>query len=351
MPMYDEVGMIQDSFDFRIVNNSNYKVEYTLYLADITDSIKEKLSYQDVKYYLTRDNQDLKLELLSERTDDIIDSGIIRANQTNNYSLRLWIDSKVEKNESIYNKTLAFQLVVKVTEHIPENYTIVYHTGTDEVIGNQTKVEDKNLALSSPSSLKENRIFLGWSKEENGNLDYPVGEEYKENNDANLYAVWGMNYLYNRGNQFTSDTGGWTYKRVNQTDPGDSYSFGSSYIEWKETSNTTYGSGEFQISSFVNLQYAKAIEFEYTVPTATPTTIGDGSWRYPNVDFSLTNSSGNRVAYKRDSFSVANNNLVTSLANIDGDELSSVKLYVRCYTASSLNNNMVFRLYSARVIY
>lgn len=351
MPMYDEVGKLQESFNFRLINTSNYKVDYTLHLSDITASSKEKLKYQDVKYYLTKNSQDEKLELLSERTEDIIDHGVIASNQVINYTLRFWIDSKVENNGDINSKTLSFRLIAKATEHTPENYTITYHTGTDEVIDTQTKVEDEDMILPTPTMIKDNYTFLGWSKEEDGNLDYPKNEPFTENIQTDLYAVWGINYLYNRGNQFTSDTGGWNYTRVNTREPGDSYSFESSYIQFSKTNNLTYGSGYFQNTSLVNLQGAKEIRFQYTVPTTTGVTINNET-HYPGTVFYVIDSSGKAIASKTDKFSTVRNDIVTSTLKLDENmNLSSVRVKIFCVSAYAMGNNLIFRLYSVYVTY
>lgn len=141
MPMYDEVGKIQkQSFNFKLKNNSNYTLDYILYLKDITSNEKEKLFYEDVRYYLTKDGQDLKLENLSAREDDIIDKGRIKKNNIIDYSLRLWINSSVTEEDAIKGKTLSLKLVVKAVA-ITE-----YEISKEEVKGGDVSV----VTLSEP---------------------------------------------------------------------------------------------------------------------------------------------------------------------------------------------------------
>lgn len=189
MPLYDEVGKIQEPFHFRLINNSNYRVNYILHLVDTTDSTKEKLNYQDVKYYLTKDDQELKLEWLSERTDDIIDQGTILANQTIEYSLRLWIDSRVEDSERIDNKTLSLRLMVKAIaseDNAPvvtttvngatakfamaDDYGIVAYginqSETEEP--EYTKIES-TLSTEQTWSIEKPGIYYIWVKDNSGN--------------------------------------------------------------------------------------------------------------------------------------------------------------------------------------
>lgn len=351
MPMYDEVGKLQDAFNFRLINNSNYKVDYTLYLADITDSKKEKLSYQDVKYYLIKDYQDVKLELLSERTDQIIDSGVIEANRVNHYSLRLWIDSNVEKNESISHKMLSFQLIAKVTEHIPENYTITYHTGTDEVIEAQTKIENEDMTLPSPTISRDNRIFLGWSKEENGTPDYPINEPFIENISADLYAVWGIDNLYNYGNQYVFDTGGWTYTRTFVPTTGMIASgnarFEANFMYWEELSaeGNCYDSGSFQTTNLLNLTNAKNITITYHAPVSTP-------WNgfYPYFAVRILDVS-NKILQENIYFIPPGSALETITLDLIDIDLSSVRFQIECVCGHSGTQTLALGIYNVSVHY
>jgi len=360
MPMYDEVGKIQEnSFHFRLINNGNYKVDYTLHLADITKEGREKLSYENVKYYLTKDTEDLKLELLSERTEDIIDQGVIDANQTIYYILRLWIDSKVENSDDIYGKTLSFQLIAKVTEHIPEEYTITYHTGTDLIIENGIKIEGKDYQVISTAPTKENHRFLGWSTTENGTVEYASGSLYTNNQNIDLYAIYGINYLYNNGNQYASDTGGWKYTRdwngTSTQKASDTATFASKYLEWSETNTRDsnyqyYGGGHFQNATLLNLTNATKINFKYTVPNAVAFE-HNGVTYYPRVWFYVKDSNDKTIAYAYIEPSKANTSYVTTSINVVGKDLSSVRIQVLCSTTQVPENTMTFRLYSVYATY
>ncbi len=111
LPMYDEVGMIQeDPFTFRLINNSTAEMNFTIKLVDITTG-NNKLSTSDVKYYLTKDGTGTPA-LLSSLSDGVIDSGIISGEQTINYTLRLWIRDGVEDNNAISGKNLSYRIEV-----------------------------------------------------------------------------------------------------------------------------------------------------------------------------------------------------------------------------------------------
>jgi len=118
LPMYDEVGMIQEPFTFRLKNKGTTDVNYTLKLVDITTGTTEnKLQTSDVKYYLTKDGTGT-LALLSTLTDGHVESGTIAGNQTIEYTLRLWIDASVTENSRISGKSLSYRIDVEASQGI-----------------------------------------------------------------------------------------------------------------------------------------------------------------------------------------------------------------------------------------
>lgn len=126
LPMYDEVGKLQKSFNFRLVNNSSYDINYILYLEDITEAGKEKLSYDTVKYNLTKENQEYEPVLLSSISENRIDQGISKANTTSHYSLRLWIKAEQTNEEAIKDKTLKFRIGLKATNDLENTLKLSY---------------------------------------------------------------------------------------------------------------------------------------------------------------------------------------------------------------------------------
>lgn len=363
MPMYDEVGKIQKQhFDFQVVNHSRYKVNYTLYLSDITDSSKEKLSYEDVKYYLVKEEKEIKLEKLSDRTEEIIDEGTIEKNSTIHYTLRLWIDSEVTENSAIEGKTLSFKLVARLQSNLKEEYTISYVTGTEQKIGDEIKTEGEDYQITSTVPTKDNNIFLGWSTTPNGSVEYLANSLYIENKELNLFAVWKPRQLYHYGNQYTSDTGGWQYTRVYNTTPSSDgkainyaseiTTFTKDYIQWSETGGATssteyhFGVGYFQHKNLVRLQDAKKVSFTYTLPTVVSV-----SGYAPAITFSILDKDNKILISKMERPGSANNNLVTTSLDTTGLDLSSVWVRINCSTGASANQKLVFRLYSVSVTY
>ena len=117
LPMHDEVGMLQEAFTFRLINKTSVDTNYILKLADIT--VGEKLDTSIVKYGLTKDGVG-EPALLSTVENNTFDSGVIKGNQTIEYTLRLWIDASVEDNSLIKDKSLSYRVEVEVSQEIAE---------------------------------------------------------------------------------------------------------------------------------------------------------------------------------------------------------------------------------------
>ncbi len=118
LPMYDEVGMIQKEFTFILTNKTMQDTNYILRLKDVTGEDKQRLDTTLVRYGLIKDGAVGK-DSLSKLKDNVLDSGKIKGNQTIHYSLRLWIDSGVEDETQIKDKSLSYQIEVKAKQDIP----------------------------------------------------------------------------------------------------------------------------------------------------------------------------------------------------------------------------------------
>ena len=117
LPMYDQVGMIQeDVFEFRLVNKTSNPTNYILKLLKIASD--NELATSDVKYYLTKEEVGTPALLSSLPTDGTVDSGTIAGNDTIDYTLRLWIDSTVTDQTTISDKSLSYMLKVDAGQEI-----------------------------------------------------------------------------------------------------------------------------------------------------------------------------------------------------------------------------------------
>ncbi len=139
LPMYDEVGMIGKPFEFTLRNKTAQNADYVLKLKNLTEGTN-KLDTSIVKYGLTKDESTTK-DLLSNLTDNVIDTGTLTENQTVSYSLRLWIDSSVEDEAQIKGKSLSYKIEVDATLGASVAKSIVFDT-IAENLGENCKTYD-----------------------------------------------------------------------------------------------------------------------------------------------------------------------------------------------------------------
>lgn len=111
-PMYDEVGMIQKPFTFRLVNKGSASANYIIKLVEIGTG---NLTKSDAKYGLTKDGV-ATIDLVSNIVNGAIDSGNIAGGATIHYTLRLWIRDGVTDISAIKDKSLSYKIDVEVSQ-------------------------------------------------------------------------------------------------------------------------------------------------------------------------------------------------------------------------------------------
>ena len=106
-PMSDEEGKATTPYKFTIKNNSNTDVEFSLKLVDDASKTND-INKKDVKIHLTGDGKidNGSIYMLSNGE---IDAGILRANSSKSYELRIWI------KEDATNDTIGKQYNGKLT--------------------------------------------------------------------------------------------------------------------------------------------------------------------------------------------------------------------------------------------
>ena len=245
LPMYDEVGKLQEAFTFRLVNNGTSNMNYTIKLVDITTNT-DKLSTSDVKYYLTKEGSGSPA-LLSSLSDGVIDSGIISGEQTINYTLRLWIRDGVTDNSAISGKSLSYRIDVDATQEVT-NSCILVENGTDQSGANVPVLTSGMIPVvydECEKTWKKADVNGKWYNYDTQNwanavtvteasrstyMDAPVGTPISMD-DINTMWVWIPRYEYqytNLGDQYaggTRDLPGEiqvNFIAASQTDPSDS---------------------------------------------------------------------------------------------------------------------------------
>ena len=247
-----------------------------------------------------------------------------------------------------------------------EEYTISYdlNGGAGNIV-NQIKIEGKTLLLTEQVPTKENYTFLGWSTTKDGKIEYKSGAEFEKNEDTILYAVYGVQYLYHYGNQFVSDTGGWSYTRTfNPSLDGsttmkenDVVTFANQYIEWKEIEPEIqeygyYGSGFFRTQKELDLSNAKSIHFEYEILVATPAIApSDGKTYYPAISFMVVNSNNETLEYFSKSIEQQSDSIEILNLELNNSNLKNAGVKIELLSTGTSRNELQFRLYSVYVTY
>ncbi len=131
LPMYDEVGMIQEAFTFRITNKTSMDTAYVLKLEEIT--VGQPLAREDVKYGLTK-NKETTIDFVSNIVDNVIDEGIILGNETIEYELRLWIRDTLEDETLIQGKSMMFKMSLRMSQTEEMAYRETLLNGCDPIL-------------------------------------------------------------------------------------------------------------------------------------------------------------------------------------------------------------------------
>ena len=100
----DNEGLSLEGSTFKLINNGNKAVDYTIYLDDNTiEETDTRIDDKYLKYNLVKNGESSGATLLTKigsNPNRILDSGTIEGKGTNEYSLNLWITDEVDGNYS-----------------------------------------------------------------------------------------------------------------------------------------------------------------------------------------------------------------------------------------------------------
>ena len=139
----DDEGMKLTPSTFKLINNGNKAVDYTIYLDDNTISDTDtRIEDKYLKYNLNKNGTDSGATLLTStgtNPNRIIDSGTIEGGGTNNYSLNLWITDEVDGNYSgqVFSGKLRVEVSQEKTKpnepELDDNMIAVRYNGSNWV--------------------------------------------------------------------------------------------------------------------------------------------------------------------------------------------------------------------------
>lgn len=115
VPVTDTKGLTYEPYTFKVKNSGTIDANYRIMIVNDTEKYESdhcsdsKLDWSNIKYSFSKNNEAATVGILSD-TSGILNLGTIEANETDSYSLKLWIKS--EATNEIMNKH--FHGVIKV---------------------------------------------------------------------------------------------------------------------------------------------------------------------------------------------------------------------------------------------
>ena len=198
-----------------LISETSIKKSASLYADEADDSLWIDPGSGNFKYYCIT-------------IEELINKGIIKKNAKlpDNINKSNYISIKKDKVSLVKSEPVILgdnadvnsnDYKVCVNKEIEENnlYTISYNAnGGSNAPGNQSKIENKSISLSSSKPTRTGYTFVNWNTKKDGSgTTYKAGASYNSNADLTLYAQWRINKVYikldaNGGNVSGSTTNG-----------------------------------------------------------------------------------------------------------------------------------------------
>lgn len=121
IPLDDDTARTLTPYEFSVKNNSSNDARYNVLLEDslisddVTYSSKELLSRSQLRYQLTLNGKIIKTGDLADIKNNILDTRVISASQTNNYQLRIYLAESAQ-DTNWQNKYYHFDVNVQMEE-------------------------------------------------------------------------------------------------------------------------------------------------------------------------------------------------------------------------------------------
>ena len=246
IPQTDSQGLNNTPYTFKVINNGTINAEYKLYLED-EEIDGEKLSDENIKYSLTKNSKTVGKQLLSNTITNEkreIENTIITGGSTNNYELKLWIDSEAKKEE-IANKVFKAKIKLEAVQtedslynkHIKAVYTY-NENGTGTGVNYTGCLGGEEAGCIQVNNITET-------------TEYPTGTVVKYEVKPGVEKYF--NVLYDNGDTLTLQQSENTIDSIAWYSGGDDTSNGPITVlpaleaatsDWKYVNNQTYTAGQ-----------------------------------------------------------------------------------------------------------
>ena len=181
-----------------LISETSIKKSASLYADEAGDSLWIDPGSGNYKYYCIT-------------IEELINKGIIKKNAKlpDNINKSNYISIKKDKVSLVKSEPVILgdnadvnsnDYKACVNKETEENnlYTISYNAnGGSNAPGDQSKIENKSISLSSSKPTRTGYTFVNWNTKKDGSgTTYKAGASYKDNADLTLYAQWRVNKVY-----------------------------------------------------------------------------------------------------------------------------------------------------------
>ena len=181
-----------------LISETSIKKSASLYADEADDSLWIDPGSGNYKYYCIT-------------IEELINKGIIKKNAKlpDNINKSNYISIKKDKFSLVKSEPVILgdnadvnsnDYKACVNKETEENnlYTISYNAnGGSNATGDQSKIENKSISLSSSKPTRTGYTFVNWNTKKDGSgTTYKAGASYNSNADLTLYAQWRINKVY-----------------------------------------------------------------------------------------------------------------------------------------------------------
>lgn len=205
VPVSDTKGLQGKEYTFSLINNGATASEYSIYLDDLAlDTTETRMKDSYVKYSISLNDGEEEIKLLSEtgiNPNRVISTGEINGKSTNNYILKVWIDSNADN--TVMGTTFYTTLRVEATQKRPPVLASINKSKTISKIVFQDEIsEPENAAYAYDVSESQTGTIMQYNvPNEDGTYT-----AYIQSNNG-FYAPVNSSYLLSIGSSLTSIEG------------------------------------------------------------------------------------------------------------------------------------------------
>ena len=202
----DSEGLSLTPSTFKLINNGNKAVDYTIYLDDNTiGDTDTRIEDKYLKYNLNKNGTDSGAMLLTTTgtsPNRVLDSGTIEGGGTNNYSLNLWITDEVDGNYS--GQVFSGKLRVEVSQERQTVAEVLLADSANNI--NTTDSEQTFITGENPNN------YIWYS----GKLWRAVAIDTSDNS-VKLVTQWNISNVSHNGSSQPAFAGSYMEEWLNDT--------------------------------------------------------------------------------------------------------------------------------------